>query len=85
MVAYTRAGKLAKNDEEYNEAGNPTPELVRVDDLVSEQRYEECRDGDYENTCEAWHIIVHRVYQLGTNDGVHRRPANARQNVEHSN
>lgn len=78
-------GKLAKNNEEDDKAGNPAPELVRVDDLVSEERYDECGDSNDKDSSEPWYISIHRVNQLGTNDGVHRRPANACENVEHSN
>jgi hypothetical protein len=85
MTAYTGICKLAKNDKEDDEGGNPTPEFVRVDNFVSEQRYDECCRGDYENTRKAWHVRVHRVYQLGTDDSVNTRPANTCKDVEHSN
>jgi hypothetical protein len=78
-------GKFAEHDEENNEAGDPTPELVRVDDLVSEQRYNECADRDDEYTSKTWHITIHSIQQLGTNDGINRRPANACKDVENSN
>jgi hypothetical protein len=71
-ISYTRVGKLADNDEEDDEAWDPTPELVCVDDLVSEQRYDECGNRNYEHTSKPWHIIVHGMYQLGTDDGVYR-------------
>jgi hypothetical protein len=34
-MTYTGMGKFAKNDEENNEARDPTPEFICVDDLVS--------------------------------------------------
>jgi hypothetical protein len=54
-------GKFAKNNEENNEAWDPTPEFIRVDDLVSEQGYNECGNSDDEHTSEARHVSVHRV------------------------
>ena len=82
---YTRVSKLSKDDEEDNEAGNPTPELVCVDNLVSEQRYNECGDRNDQDTSKSWYITVHSVQQLGTDDGINRRPANACKDIEHSN
>jgi len=61
IMTYTGMGKFAKNYEENNEAWNPTPEFIRVDDLVSKQGYNESGNGDDEHTSEAWHIIVHCV------------------------
>lgn len=61
ITTYAGMGKFSKNNEENNEAWDPAPEFIRVNDLVSEQGYKECGNSDDEHSGEAWYIIVHRV------------------------
>ena len=58
-MAYTRVRELSKNYQKDHKTGDPAPELVCVDDLVSEQRHDECGDGDYDNTTVTRQIVVH--------------------------
>lgn len=77
--------EFAKNDQENDEAWDPAPELVCMYNFVSEQRHKEGGGGDDNHAGVAWHIGVHCVEQLRTNDGVYGRPSDARKDVKDGN
>ncbi len=76
-------GKLAEYNQEGDEAGDPTPELVGVDDLVAEQRHDECCRRNDDDARKPWHAVVHRIQQLGADNHVDGGPPDARKNVEY--
>ena len=77
--------KLAQNDHEDDEAGDPRPEFVLVHNLVPEEGNEEGTGGDDDNTSPARHIVVHSMDQLRTDNDIDRRPADASQHIEDGN
>lgn len=77
--------EFAENDHENNEGRDPTPELVGVHNLVSEEADEEGANRDDEDTSVARNIIVDGVDQLGAHYAVDRGPSNTGKNVENSN
>lgn len=75
-------GKFAKDDQEDDEAGDPAPVFVSVDNLVAEQRHKEgrcCYDNDAR---VSWDAVVHCIQQLRANDYIDRGPADTSKDVE---
>ena len=56
-----------------------------MNDLVAEEGYQQRANSNDDDAGVAWHIIVDRVNQLGANDRVHSRPAEAGKDVKYSN
>lgn len=77
-------GKDAEDDEKDDEARNPGEALVYVDDAVAEGADDERGHGDDEDASPARHIVVDRMEELGADDDVDGRPAQAGQDVEDS-
>lgn len=78
-------GKLSQDDQKGDEAGNPTPELVSVDDLVAKQCNDEGHRRDDDDARISWNIAVHRIQQLCANNHIDGRPADACKDVEDCN
>ena len=74
--------EFAQHDEKDDEAGDPGPKFIEMDDLVAEKRDEECACCNDDNTSIARDVVINRIQQLRANDGVHGGPANASQHVE---
>lgn len=61
---FARVSKFTENDQEDDEAWNPTPELVCMYDLVAEECHDERRSGNNKHTSEARDIRVDGIDQL---------------------
>lgn len=77
--------KLAQDDEEDDETGDPRPELVSMHHLVPEQRDEKRAGSDDDDARVPRHVSIHRIDQLSAHNDVDSRPANAGQDVEDRN
>lgn len=77
-----RVRENAQDDDEDDGGRDPGPEFVDVHNLVAEECYEECADGDYNDARVARHVVVHGVNELGTDDGVDAGPAKTGEDVE---
>ena len=78
-------GEFADHDQEDYEAGDPRVVFVRVHYFVAEKRHQEGCGRDDDDAGPARHIAVDCVYELGADDDVDGRPADARQDVEYGN
>lgn len=85
VVKVSGVSKGAKKDEEHDEAGNPTPELVHMNDLVAEQSDQECAETNDYDSSKRRNVAIDGVDDLGSNNDVRRRPSQTRQSVEDSN
>lgn len=78
-------GKLSEDDQEGDEARDPAPEFVGMDDLVAKQRHDKGRRRDDDDARISWDIVVHRIQQLCAHNHIDGRPADARKDVEDGN
>lgn len=78
----TRVGEAAHHDPEHNKGGDPTVELVGMNDLVSGKGDEQGAEGDDEDTGVTGDSSVHSVEELRTDDGVGRRPTDTGNDVK---
>lgn len=76
--------EFAEDNEEDDEAGDPGPVFVHVDDFVAEEGDDErcCRDDD--NACVSGNVGIDGIEELGADYHVDGRPAYAGQDVEDS-
>lgn len=74
--------KHSQDDQENDESRNPTPELVRVNDLVAEKGDEHSADGNNDNTNSTRHIRVDSDDQLSADNRVCGGPADTSEHVE---
>ena len=74
--------EFAEHDQEDDEAGDPTPKLVRVDNLIAEESDEEgcCRNDD--NARPSWNVAVYGIEDLSANDDIDGGPSDACEDVE---
>lgn len=75
-------GEAAHHDEEHNAGGDPTVELVGVNDLVSGEGDEQGAEGNDEDTSVTGDSSVHSVEKLRANNGVGSRPTDTGNDVE---
>ena len=85
VVELAGMGKLAKNDQEDDQAWNPRIALIGVHNLISEKRNKEGCSCDNQNAGPARHVAVHSIEQLGAHDDIDRGPADTSENVENGN
>lgn len=71
--------------QEDDESGDPAPEFVSVHDFVAEESDDKCAHGDDDNADRTIDIGVYGIDELGTNDAVDTRPANAGEDIEERN
>ena len=74
--------EFSEHDQENDEAGYPGPEFVGVHDFVAEHGDKPGAGSDYNYTSIAWDIGVDSIDQLGADNHVHCRPANAGKDIE---
>ena len=84
VAKVARVSKDAQGDQEDNEGWNPGPELVGMDDLVTEKSDEESAGRNDDDASKAWDTWIHRIDELRSDDDVDRGPANASTQVEDS-
>lgn len=65
-------GKFAYDDEEYDEARDPRPSLIKVHDLVPEDTDNQSSDSDYQNSSPAWEARVDGMEKLRAYDNIDR-------------
>lgn len=75
----------AEDDQEDDEGRDPTPEFVRMHDLVAEERDQECANGDDDDSDRTDDVVVHGIDELSSDDAVDARPADASEDVEYCN
>lgn len=78
-------GKLAKHDEEDDEARDPGVALVGVHDPVAEKGHNEGGHGNNHDPGPARHARIHGIKELRTDNHVDGRPSDAGKDVENSN
>ena len=78
-------GKLAKNDQEDDEAWNPRIALIGVHKLISKKRNKEGCNCDNQNASPARHVAVHSIEQLGAHNDIDRGPADTSEDIEKGN
>lgn len=69
--------KFSEDNKKDDEAWDPGPSLVCMDDLVTEESDQKSACCDDNDPSPTWHITVDSIEQLCPNDDVHGRPANA--------
>ena len=74
--------EFAEDDEEDDEAGDPGPELVEMDDFVAEEGDEEGCSGNDDDAGIAGDGFVDGVQELSADDHIDGGPANASEDVE---
>ena len=82
ILEVAAVGEDTQSDEEDDSGGQPGPELVGVHNFVAEEGDQECAERNYQDASVAWNIAVHGVDELGTDNGIDGRPADAGQHVE---
>lgn len=72
-----------EDDDKDDGGGDPGPELVKMDDLVTEEGNKQRTESNDDNASVAGNIVVDGMNYLGADDRIHCRPAEAGKNVEH--
>jgi hypothetical protein len=75
-------GENSEQNDEDNRSRDPRPELVSVHDLVAKGGDAERADGDDDDANGAFDVAVDCLDELGADDRVDGRPADAGQDVE---
>jgi hypothetical protein len=78
-------GKLAKNDQEDDQAWDPGIALISVHNLISEKRDQEGCGCDDQNAGPARHIAIHSIEQLGAHNDIDSGPADTSKDVKNGN
>ena len=78
----TAVSEDPEKDDEDDGGGDPRPEFVGVHDFVAECGDAEGADGDDDNADGAFDVAVDCLDELGADDRVDGRPADAGQDVE---
>ena len=73
----TAVSEDPEKDDEDNRGGDPGPEFVGVHDFVAEGGDAEGADGDDDNADGAFDVAVDCLDELGADDRVDGRPADA--------
>jgi hypothetical protein len=63
-------GKLPKDDQEDDEAGDPRVSLVGVDNLISEKSDQEGGGGNHDDSGPSWHVAIDGIEKLRTNNDI---------------
>ena len=74
--------EFPKDDEEDNETGDPGIHLVHVNNLVSEERDQECACCDDNDACVSRNIRIDSIQKLSSYDDVDSGPSDARKDIE---
>ena len=74
--------EFSQHDQEDDEARYPGPELIHMHHFVAEKSDEERAGSNDDDPGIAWHVGVHSVDQLSTDNDIDGRPADAGKNIE---
>jgi len=82
VIELAGMGKLAKNNQEDDQAWDPRIALIGVHNLIPEKRNEEGCNCDDQNAGPARHVAIHSIEQLGAHNDIDRGPADTSENIE---